>query len=211
MPQGFKANKPEYDYINPDRIHDEVITAVRNSIKLLGYDISSPKDRKSITHNELNYCFRQVYEQLFKPDKPLYNNQKSKLNYDDIDTLRTLANTFLDICSMLNKSLGLVSFGCMVGLSSTTLYNWAHDERSNPERFAVVKYIQECHKLAQIGLLNDSPVGALAVANNDTETGLEWSRNNALQVASNTVFLLSSERAEKLRLTAPETAENVTK
>jgi translation elongation factor EF-Ts len=91
----------------------------------------------------------------------------------------------------------------MSGISYATIYNWmnADGEKINPERLEVLKNIQECHKMEQIGLLNDSPVGALAVANNDTETGLEWSKQNAQQIASNTVYILPSERVDKLRIT----------
>ena len=204
MPVGYKAQKPKYNFINPETINSQVINAVRDNIIALGYDLTNPKDRKSITHNEVNYILRKVYEQLFKPDQALYNNQKSLLDYDDTKTIKMLADTFIDICAMLNKSLGLVSFGYMIGVSTTTIYNWSRDEKPNPERFAIVKYIQDCHKAAQIGLLNDSPVGALAVANNDTETGLEWSTKQALNQASNAVFLIPSERLNRLKIQAPE-------
>lgn len=204
MPRGKKADKPSYNFINPKTINSEVIKAVRDNITALGYDLTNPKDRKSITHNEVNYILRKVYEQLFKPNQALYNNQKSLLDYDDIDTIKTLANTFIDICSMLNKSLGLVSFSYLIGVSTTTLYNWSRDEKSNPERFMMVKYIQESHKAAQIGLLNDSPVGALAVANNDVETGLQWSLNQTITAANNAVFLIPSERLNRLNISDSE-------
>ena len=53
-------------------------------------------------------------------------------------------------------------------------------------------------------MLNDTPVGALAVANNDHETGLEWSKNQLQQIAQNAVYLLPSERVDRLRLDKPE-------
>jgi predicted DNA-binding transcriptional regulator AlpA len=212
MTAGKKPEKPKYNFINNDTIHDDIINAVNSIVLSMGYDIKNPKERKQITHNELNYIFRQVYILLFKPDKPLYNNQNSKINYDDITQLKIISESFLDICTSFNKSLGLMSFCYFTGISQDTIYKWIspEGEKLNRARSEIIKYIKDGHKAAQIALLNDSPVGALAVANNDIDTGLEWSRNNALQAASNTVFLLSSERAEKLRLTAPETAENMT-
>jgi hypothetical protein len=57
--------------------------------------------------------------------------------------------------------------------------------------------------MQQINLLNSSPVGALAVANNDIETGLEWSKQQAAQLAQNTVYILPSERMERLKLDKP--------
>lgn len=205
-----KAEKPIYTFINPETIHDDVIQAVKDIIMSMGYDITDPKQRRSITHNEINYTLRQVYERLFKPDKALYNNQKSLLNYDDLKTLELLANTFVDVCSLFNKSLGLMSFGYMVGVSHTTLYAWAKDQESNPARSDIIKYIQECHKVAQISLLNDTPVGALAVANNDKETGLNWAANQAQQIGATAVYILPSERADRLKLGKDQELQEIT-
>ena len=200
MPKGSKAPKPDYNYINADDITDKVNQVFNDCVVSLGYDPNSPADRKAITHNEVNYCLRQVYIKLFKPEKALYNNQKSLVNYDDIDLLTVLANVFIDLCFNFNKSLGLMSFSYLVGVDYTTLNRWLNDRESNPKRYDVLKCIQENHKAAQIGLLNGSPVGALAVANNDKETGLEWAKNNAPTITNNTVYFLPSERADRLKL-----------
>lgn len=200
MPRGKKAEKPIYNYLDINTIYDDIITAAYNNITLLGYDINNPKERKSITHNEVNYIFRQIYNALFKPSKALYNNQKSLIDYDNIELLNILIDAFIDICSSLNKSLGIMSFSYMSGIDYTTLYLWGKDEKSNPARFKAIKRIQETHKAAQISLLNDSPVGALAVANNDTETGLQWSLNQTITAANNAVFLIPSERLNRLNI-----------
>ena len=93
-----------------------------------------------------------------------------------------------------------MSFCYMIGVRYDTIYSWLNNPESNPERIKVIKSIQEGHKAQHIALLNESPVGALAVANNDHETGLEWSKNNLQQLAGNTVYLIPSERSEKLAL-----------
>ena len=54
--------------------------------------------------------------------------------------------------------------------------------------------------MEQISLLNDSPVGALAVANNDSETGLKWAANQIQTITNNTVYYLPSERTDRLNL-----------
>lgn len=204
MPKGYKAEKPKYNYLDINTIYDDIINAVNSNITLLGYDINNPKDRKGITHNEVNYIFRQVYNALFKPNKALYNNQNSLIDYDNIDFLNVLVNAFIDVCSSLNKSLGIMSFSYMSGIDYTTLYRWGHEEKTNPERYKIIKRIQDTHKAAQISLLNDSPVGALAVANNDTETGLEWSTKQAITAANNAVFLIPSERLNRLNISDSE-------
>jgi len=200
MPKGHKAEKPVYNYINLDTVHDDIMNVVNSQIALLGYDINNPKDRKSITHNEVNYIFKQVYNTLFKPNKALYNNQNSLIDYDNNDLFNILVDSFIDVCISLNKSLGIMSFSFFSGIDYTTLYRWGNDEKLNPERYKAIKKLKDCHKAAQISLLNDSPVGALAVANNDTETGLEWSAKQALNTANNAVFLIPSERLQKLNI-----------
>lgn len=202
MTSGKKPGKPEYNFINNDTIHDDIINAVNSIVLSMGYDIKNPKERKQITHNELNYIFRQVYILLFKPDKPLYNNQNSKINYDDVTQLKIISDSFLDICTSFNKSLGLMSFSYLTGISHDTIYNWIspEGEKLNRARSEIIKYIKDGHKAAQISLLNDSPVGALAVANNDTETGLEWSTKQALTAQNNAVFLIPSERLQRLSI-----------
>lgn len=193
-------SKSQTNTINPETIYTQIIDCASTQALKLGYDIENPRDRRSITHNEVNYILRRIYDNIFKPDKPLLSNKKSLLDYDDNYILQIVADAFIDICSWFNKSLGLMSFSYMTGIDYKTLYNWLQAEELNPKRFQVLKNIQECHKLAQVSLLNDSPVGALAVANNDSETGLKWSANQAQQITNNTVYYLPSERSDRLKL-----------
>jgi hypothetical protein len=193
-----KAAKPKLNIINPDTIQQQVLSCVNDQIVLLGYDLNNPKDRKSISHNEVNYILRRVYDNIFKPSTGLMNNQKSIIDYDDIDQIQAVVNVYIDICSRFNKSLGLMSFSFMSGIDITTLLRWINNPELNLERSKAIQKIQEVHKALQIGLLNDSPVGALAVANNDTETGLNWSEKQAAAAAANTIYILPSERLQTL-------------
>lgn len=164
-------------------------------------DINDLKVIKTIPHNTVNLCFMYIYEQLFKPNHKMVNNQRSIVDYNNTDLLQVLADKFIEICLRFNKSLGLTSFALMVGCDIRTIQMWlAAGEESNPTRFHILKTIQEYHKSIHIGLLNESPVGQLAVANNDPETGFNWSQNQAQQITNNTVYYLPSERSDKLKL-----------
>lgn len=197
---GYAERQPKYDYINPSTVYDDIMSTADSIVISLGYDPENPKERRSITHNEVNYVFRQVYYKLFKPEKALYNNQASKVDYNNIELLQVIANAFIDICQKYNKSLGLMSYAFLLGCDYSTLWRWLQEQESNPQRYKVLKNVQELHKVQQIGLLNESPVGALAVANNDTETGLEWSKQQAALQATNAVYILPSERSGRLKL-----------
>lgn len=204
-------DKPKYNYINSATLEADIMSVIYKSLASMGFDNSgidstNPKKPRTVTHNQLNYCFRQVYKELFKPDKTLFNNQSSVIDYDNTEILKQLADIFINICGLYNKSLGLMSFSYMTGINTDTLVRWTapEAEKLNPGRCAVVKYIRECHKAAHIGLLNDSPVGALAVANNDVETGLQWATKQAIAAGQQAVFLIPSERLNRLSISAAE-------
>lgn len=193
---------PKDKYINIDTVSQDIDKCINDYCIKYGIDIYNYNARVNIKHNEVNNILRYIYKTLFKPNITLCNHQTSYIDYNNIELLQVIADKFIDICLLFNKSLGLMSFALMSGISYATIYNWmnAEGEKANPKRLEVLKNIQECHKMEQIGLLNDSPVGALAVANNDNETGLKWSANQVQQITANTVYYLPSERTDKLQL-----------
>ena len=195
------ANK--INYININTVCDDIDNVINDVLTELNIDAYDYKAITSIKHSTVNYMLSTVYKRLFKPDHNLPNNQKSLVDYNDIELLQVLANKFIDICQRFNKSLGLMSFSYMLGCSYSTLDNWLHaadSDELNRARLEVLKSIQVSHKAQHIALLNDSPVGALAVANNDFETGLEWSKNQLQQITTKEVYYLPATRADKLGL-----------
>jgi len=190
-------------YIDINTVCDDIDNVIDDVLTELNIDAYDYKAITSIKHSTVNYMLSTVYKRLFKPDHNLPNNQKSLVDYNDIELLQVLADKFIDICQRFNKSLGLMSFSYMLGCSYSTIACWLNasdGDGLNYKRSLVLKSIQEGHKAQHIALLNDTPVGALAVANNDHETGLEWAKNNLQQLAGNTVYLIPSERSEKLAL-----------
>lgn len=197
-------NKTQQDKkININTICNEIDNCINDFLVINNID-NDYKSLVNIKHQTINFMLSYIYEQLFKPNHNLKNNQKSIIDYDDLELLQVLANKFINICQRFNKSLGLMSFSYFIGVDYTTLYRWLNEKESNYNRYYILKSIQESHKAAQISLLNDSPVGALAVANNDPETGLEWSKQQAQLSAQNQVFILPSERMSKLKLDKSE-------
>lgn len=176
---------------------DNCIVSFFDKLNINIYDLNA---QKLITHNLLTAAFLDTYNKLFKPSHGMVNNQRSIIDYNNVEVLQAIANKYIDICLLLNKSLGLMPFSLLTGIHVTTLMTWRDNPELNPARTEVIKHLVECHKMEQIGLLNGSPVGALAVANNDTETGLNWSANQVQQITNNTVYYLPSERSDKLKL-----------
>jgi hypothetical protein len=92
------------------------------------------------------------------------------------------------------------------GIDDNSIMRWLSDEgkKLNPKRWALLRKIQEYNKAMLIDNLKDTPVGAIAVANNDKSTGLEWSKQQAEIAKSNTIFILPSERLSRLNLDKKE-------
>lgn len=166
-------------------------------------DLSIYKDRYSIKHSTISYCLSKVYYSLFMLDdsiSPYCHN--TVVDYNNINMLSMLANIFIDICKTYNKSLGLVAFGSMIGADAATVSSWISEEgrKLNPARAKVIHNVQEGHKAQHISLMNDSGLGLLAVANNDVETGLNWQEKQQKAAQQSTIFLLPSERLERMRI-----------
>lgn len=195
--------------INTDNLQEQCDNLINVYCDKYGINLKDYKERSNIKHNEVNNILRFIYNNLFKPDKPQINNKKSLLNYDDIEQLQIAADLFINICMLFNKSLGLWSFSLFTGIDDNTIIRWFSDEgkKLNPERWEILKNIKEFNKAALISNLKDTPVGSLAVANNDTETGLEWATKQALTAQNNAVFLIPSERLQRLSITARDEIE----
>lgn len=201
--------KPIYNLIDINTIEQQIDNVVNEFFSVRNIDLLDVSQCRNIPHNIVTLCMMTIYNKLFKPDKKLFNNQKSLIDYDNNDLLYVIANKFIELSLMLSKSLGLMQFSIMTGIYRGTLIEWRDKDKSNPIRSTIIKNICECHKMEQINLLNDTPVGALAVANNDVETGLNWSKNNAPQVINNTAYFIPSERQNRLSLEGFEASEPV--
>lgn len=192
---------PEDIKININTIGYEIDLCIDDYCHKYNIDLNDYKTRSGLKHNEVNHILKYIYNNLLKPNKSLINNQKSVIDYNDIYNLTVIADKFLDICMLFNKSLGLYSFSIFTGISFEALTRWVQEGRApNPARYDILKSIIDFNRASLIAMLKDSSVGQIAVANNDVETGLEWTKNNVSSVTNNNVFLLPSERLEALKI-----------
>lgn len=193
------------DNTNLLELNNKIDSVIDNTLSNeFHFDLNNYKDLTNIKHSTFNYLMSNIYNSLFNPhNNTLINNQKSLLDYNDIILFDFLVNKFIELCQKFNKSVGLYGFGYMVGLPLDTISEWLSDEgkKLNPQRWRLLRNIQEGHKAQHISLLNDSGLGLIAVANNDTETGLNWAEKQQQTTATKEVYFLPSERIERLRIT----------
>ena len=105
MPKGFKATKEQLNIINPDLIQSQVKSCIDEYCDIYGIDLYNYNQRSNIKHNEVNNILLYCYDHIFKPSKGLMNNQKSLIDYDNIEQLEAVINTFIHVCLLFNKSL----------------------------------------------------------------------------------------------------------
>jgi len=68
-------------------------------------DIYDIQQCRTIPHNVLTLCMMSVYNQLFKPDHGMINNQRSIIDYNDIELLTVIANKFIEWSLWFSTSL----------------------------------------------------------------------------------------------------------
>ena len=74
---------------------------------------------------------RYIYSQLFKPSDYdiCINNQNSKIPYNDIISIQTCYNTFIDLCCKYKKEYTMHSFSAMSGIPVLTMQQWKDGKR----------------------------------------------------------------------------------
>ena len=165
-------------------------------------DLSDYKTKVSLKHSTFNNLFRNIYKNILSNNSYIPFQHNSLIDYNNNDILLYFANKFIDICTEYNKSLGLLSFCYFIGVDYIRIQEWisAEGEKLNPGRAFILNKLREAHKAQHISLMNDSGLGLLAVANNDAETGLQWQEKVQTATQQTTVYLLPSERVDRLRI-----------
>lgn len=88
---------------------------------------------KEDVNNRLAFSgvLRYIYSQLFKPSDYdiCINNQNSKIPYNDIISIQTAYNTFIDLCCKYKKEYTVNSFSAMSGIDTQCIRAWKEGKR----------------------------------------------------------------------------------
>lgn len=133
----------------------------------MSFDIQS---LKSEPQNVYVACLLYVNRTVFKRLKPGKNNQSSIIDYADIELLKGIADYYIYISAVYNKSVSVVDFCRLLGIDFQTMCNWRDDSIDNilsQKRFEIFKYINTMREqsLANILQTAKNPVGTLAILN----------------------------------------------
>lgn len=192
--------------VDYENLEQNILGSFRENLVRFGYNPDDIEGLQKIRHNAFETVLIMIYENLFKPDGRQESNSFTLLPYDyndnNIYILNTLVSVYLKLCNICGKSTGVMGFASFTGYSLFTLRAWRGD-KLNPARSVSLEKIYKTNQHVLTNRLQDTPLGSVAVANNDEDTGLKWSANNQQNITKNTVFVLPGERV-KDSLQGPE-------
>lgn len=168
----------------------ENITVIENVIedRLIEYfsqrgiDITDIFTAYTIKQNTFNAAWKYCYNQLFKPDKPQRNNRNSLINYDNIDELNAVCSAYLDICFDYHIEPTYFGFSRLTGINMDVIYEWKNGMSRGSQGKPWCEMVKRIYNASQNytrSELENFPVGQITKANNDTEKGLLYSRQQA--------------------------------
>lgn len=130
-------------------------------------------DLSKVSSNTFNALLCAVYRSLFRPDgrKEGQRGQKaSKTGYTESEA-ETIAQIYVELCNIYNVRPSAYGFGLLTGIDET---------KTLQHLTAASSKVSKATKNAVLNKAFDHPVGVLALANNDPETGLMFARQNMI-------------------------------
>ena len=128
-------------------------------------------DLHKITTVQFKPLLRACYNSLFKPTKTTFNNYKCNIPYTT-ENISALLDVYLELCEYFNCIPSLFNFERFTGITEDTTQKYV-----TASRLELLKsrksFIQD--------KLTESPVGVIALANNDQDTGLMYNRQNMVE------------------------------
>ena len=125
-------------------------------------------DPAKLTSNQLQAALRQCYYALFAPDKRPFNNNACNIPYT-AENIRALLLLYADICELYQALPSLFAFERFTGLTEETVQTYVTDIRLA---------FQKSRKSAIQNKLYEGMIGVITLANNDSDSGLMYNRQN---------------------------------
>ena len=128
-------------------------------------------DLNKISANKLRALLRSCYHSIFEPDKRIYCNNACNIPYSE-ENINRLLSVYIEICELYSCIPSLMGFERYSGIQEDTLKKYVTVAGSLMCKMRK-DYIQNA--------LSDTPVGQIALANNDIDTGLMYNRQNMIE------------------------------
>ena len=158
------------------------------------YDVANAPEKKRA--NIIDTFWKDIYNQLFKPDTKQNNNLKSKIKPYDVNTIESILDTFVMLCNRYGGVILIDSFCNLIGYSRSTVYLWNQKNTSNRYkddnmseeekvlsrlRYDVVKKLREEEQKQSKLHLSNSDIGMIFRSNNEDELGLKYDAKRTIE------------------------------
>lgn len=164
-----RVNVDDEGFINETYYLNACIDIIDRGLKDRGVD------PVHITTNQLKPFLNDCYDALFKPSKrnPTFE-PNTTIPYNETNIQR-LINVYLKICDRYNALPSVYVFSRFTGVGEERVGQYVTNGREIIGKHRKT-YVQD--------RLNDSTIGVIALANNDIDTGLLYTRQNIVDHAT---------------------------
>lgn len=128
------------------------------------YDVANAPEKKRA--NIIDTFWKDIYNQLFKPDTPQYNNCKSKIKPYDIPTIESILNVFIKLCNRYSGVILIDSFCDLIGYSRNAVYMWNNSNKSNNYIFTLDPNVKDTEDNILYIYVNNNSVNCIKNNNN---------------------------------------------
>lgn len=99
------------------------------------YDVANaPEKRKAYI---INSFWKDIYNQIFKPEKKQNNNLKSKVKPYDVEEIESILDKYFSLCDKYGGTILIDSFCDLIGYSRNAVYMWHNANKSNGYIFSL--------------------------------------------------------------------------
>jgi hypothetical protein len=163
-----QVNLDEDGYINESYYLNACLDIINRGIQDRG------RDADHITTNQLMTHLNDCYDTLFKPKQTQLYNEQCSIPYNTTNIQR-LINIYLKICDSFSVLPSVYTFSRFTGIQEDTVEEWVTGGKMEITKHRK-GYVQN--------RLNDTTIGVIALANNDIDTSLLYTRQNIVDHAT---------------------------
>lgn len=165
----MEINLDQDGYINESYYLNACIDIIDRGIQDRGIDPNK------VTSNLFIYFLRQCYKTLFKPSKPLYPLGNQCIIPYNTTNIQRLIYIYSELVDRYQTLPSVVAFERLTGMEEETIDRYVTNGRD---------IIRKLRKSAVQNKLYDTTIGVIALANNDIDTGLLYTRQNIVDHAT---------------------------
>ena len=159
------ANLDDNNRLNRAYYFNATVDIIEREAQNENYDLTK------INANKLRAYLRVCYHSLFEPEQKTIHNYASIIPYNE-DNILILLNIYIEVCEHYSCIPSLIGFERYSGIQEDTVKKYVTRATS---------LLCKMRKDFVQNKLSDTPIGVTVLANNDSDTGLMYNRQNMIE------------------------------